>query len=154
MAVPEKPATGVNVQSVAVQVTVPLDGCVYEGWNVPIDYDPLLAKLAVWAGMRDEAIARMIRALGEYDVGGIRTNLGFFGRILEEPAFHRGKLHTGFIDEFLAQSGETAADPQAERVAALVAALHAMSRAPATERNGAEADVSPWLLEGRSELLR
>jgi acetyl-CoA carboxylase biotin carboxylase subunit len=131
-----------------------LDGCVYEGWNVPIDYDPLLAKLAVWARTRDETIARMIRALGEYDVGGIKTNLGFFRHILEEPAFRRGELHTGFIDEFLARPAEAVADPQSEQVAVLAAALHAMSQAPATERNGAEAGVSPWLLAGRSELLR
>ena len=64
-----------------------LDGCVYDGWTVPIDYDPLLAKLAVWAATRDDAIARMLRALGEYDVGGIKTNLGFFRHILDDPAF-------------------------------------------------------------------
>src|SRR5690349_12206655 len=64
-----------------------LDGCVYDGWTVPIDYDPMLSKLAVWAATRDEAIARMLRALGEYDVGGIRTNIGFFRRILDDEAF-------------------------------------------------------------------
>src|ERR1051326_8342410 len=79
---------------------VRLDGCVYEGWTVPVEYDPLLAKLAVWAGNRGEAIDRMIRALREYDVGGIRTNIGFFRQILEEPHFREGNLHTGFIEEF------------------------------------------------------
>src|SRR6266446_1031221 len=54
-----------------------LDSGVYEGFAVPIDYDPLLAKLAAWAGTRGEAIARMSRALGEYHVVGIRTNLAF-----------------------------------------------------------------------------
>src|ERR1019366_8947832 len=48
-----------------------VDGCIYAGWTVPMEYDPLLAKLAVWAGTRADATARMIRALSEYDVGGI-----------------------------------------------------------------------------------
>src|SRR5208283_3818879 len=61
-----------------------LDGCVYDGWTVPMEYDPLLAKLAVWAATRGEAIDRMLRALREYDVGGIRTNIGFFRQILED----------------------------------------------------------------------
>ncbi len=68
---------------------VRLDGGVYEGWTVPMDYDPLLAKLAVWAATRDEAAARAVRALGEYRVGGIRTNIGFFRQILEDPRIPR-----------------------------------------------------------------
>src|SRR5947209_3877213 len=56
---------------------VRLDSGVYEGLSFPIEYDPLLAKLAVWAGTREEAIARMSRAIGEYQIGGIRTNLSF-----------------------------------------------------------------------------
>ena len=66
-----------------------------------MEYDPLLAKMAVWAYNREEATARMIRALREYHVGGIRTNIGFFRQILEDAEFRRGNLHTGFIDEFL-----------------------------------------------------
>jgi acetyl-CoA carboxylase biotin carboxylase subunit len=54
---------------------VRVDGGIYEGWTVPMEYDPLLAKLAVWADSREAATARMIRALREYDVGGIRTNI-------------------------------------------------------------------------------
>ena len=45
----------------------------------------------------------MLRALREYDVGGIRTNIGFFRQILEDPEFRAGHLHTGFIDEFFAR---------------------------------------------------
>ena len=83
---------------------VRLDGCIYEGWIVPMEYDPLLAKLAVWAGTREHAMERMIRALREYDVGGIRTNIGFFRQILEDPEFRAGDLHTGFIEEFFARA--------------------------------------------------
>jgi acetyl-CoA carboxylase biotin carboxylase subunit len=134
-----------------------LDGCVYDGWTVPIDYDPLLAKLAVWAGTRDDAIARMLRALAEYDVGGIKTNLGFFRRILDDPAFRSAALHTQFIDEFLARGGlaeDDAADVPME-VAALVAAIHTLAQAPAANGNGSGgAGVNPWRQAGRSSLLR
>jgi acetyl-CoA carboxylase biotin carboxylase subunit len=59
-----------------------LDSGVYEGWQVPLDYDPLLSKIAVWAADRTEAVARMRRALGEYEIQGIRTNIPFFRRVL------------------------------------------------------------------------
>src|ERR1019366_2211718 len=72
---------------------VRLDGCVYDGWTVPIDYDPLLAKLAVWSGTRESAIARMLRALREYDVAGIHTNITFFRQILEDEEFREGLAH-------------------------------------------------------------
>jgi acetyl-CoA carboxylase, biotin carboxylase subunit len=129
-----------------------LDGCVYEGWTVPLEYDPLLAKLAVWAGTREEAIARMLRALREYDVGGIRTNIGFFRQILEDTEFRAGRLHTGFIEEFFARavSSEPSADIRA--VAALAAALHA-GDSKAADRP-APGPNSRWLDAGRSELLR
>ena len=79
-----------------------LDSGVYEGWQVPLDYDPLLSKIAVWAADRPEAIARMRRALGEYEIQGIRTNIPFFRRVLEHPDFVAGRLETGFIDRVLA----------------------------------------------------
>jgi acetyl-CoA carboxylase, biotin carboxylase subunit len=79
---------------------VRLDSGVYSGWNVPVDYDPLLAKLAVWAGNREEAIARMRRAIAEYHVGGIATNLSFFARILDDEEMRAGRLDTHFLDGF------------------------------------------------------
>ena len=77
---------------------VRLDSGVYPGWTVPVDYDPMLSKLAVWAGTREDATARMLRALSEYRVSGIQTNLSFFERILKDPRFREGDLHTGFLD--------------------------------------------------------
>ena len=135
-----------------------LDGCVYEGWTVPMEYDPLLAKLAVWGGTRDEAIARMIRALREYDVGGIRTNIAFFRQILEDEEFRAGRLHTGFIEEFFAKHRPAEAPADAALVAALVAALD--SQAAKAQAAGAQAArpssqrASQWLASGREELLR
>jgi acetyl-CoA carboxylase biotin carboxylase subunit len=79
---------------------VRLDSGVYAGWNVPIDYDPLLAKLAVWANTRDQAIARMRRAIAEYHVGGIATNLKFFARLLDDPEMQAAHLDTHFLEGF------------------------------------------------------
>jgi len=116
-----------------------VDSGVYEGWNVPFDYDPLLAKLIAWAPDRDAAINRLKRALSEHKVGGIRTNLAFFDDILHDEAFVRGKLSTAFLDDFFtrrkpAPSGHgsaSASEPrpqeaviqEMEAVAAIAAAL-------------------------------
>ena len=133
---------------------VRIDGCVYDGWTVPMEYDPLLAKLAVWAANREDATARMIRALREYDVGGIRTNIGFFRQILEDGEFRRGNLHTGFIDEFFTRHRAPQAPPDFPAVAALVAALHTLGRnGPGGATRPAPAS-SAWKETGRNEMLR
>ncbi len=134
---------------------VRLDSGVYQGWTVPIDYDPLLAKLAVQATNREEAIRRMIRALDEYYVAGIKTNLSFFRQILEDEEFRRGSLQTGFIEDFFARRevSPPAVDPELEAVAAVVAALHATARP-----NGVPppqlAPPRRWSAIGRGEMLR
>jgi acetyl-CoA carboxylase biotin carboxylase subunit len=132
-----------------------IDGCVYDGWVVPMEYDPLLAKLAVWADNRENATARMIRALREYDVGGIHTNIGFFRQILEDEEFRRGNLHTGFIDAFLERSEAPKAPRDLPAVVALVAALHTM-KCNGNGNGGAKttAPASAWKEAGRSEMLR
>jgi acetyl-CoA carboxylase biotin carboxylase subunit len=84
-----------------------LDSGVYPGWTVPIDYDPLLAKLAVWAGSRGEAIARMRRAIGEYHIGGIATNLKFFSQLLDDEEMVAGNLDTHFLDGFFQRVTKT-----------------------------------------------
>ncbi len=131
-----------------------LDGCVYNGWTVPMEYDPLLAKLAVWAATRNQAADRMLRALREYDVGGIRTNIGFFRQILEDREFREGRLHTGFIDEFFARHHPPEPPHDLAAVAALAAALHTVSRAGTGTESRPAASSSAWREDGRRELLR
>jgi acetyl-CoA carboxylase biotin carboxylase subunit len=131
---------------------VRLDAGVYPGWTVPMEYDPLLAKLAVWADTRDAATARMLRALGEYDVAGIRTNLPFFRQILEDAEFRAANLHTGFIAEFFARHSRPEPPAELAEIAALVGSLHASTRKPETAP--ATPAASRWLHDGRSELLR
>jgi acetyl-CoA carboxylase biotin carboxylase subunit len=130
---------------------VRLDGCVYDGWTVPMEYDPLLAKLAVWSETREDAIARMRRALREYDVGGIHTNIAFFRQLLEDVEFRGAELHTGFLDEFLQRRPPSTAAPELESVAALVAAFHWAAAARAPE---GRPPASRWLQTGRGEALQ
>ena len=130
-----------------------LDGCVYDGWTVPMEYDPLLAKLAVWASDRKEATERMIRALREYDVGGIRTNVGFFRQILEDADFRAARLHTGFIEEFFARNQPPREPAEMRAVAALAAVLHAAARNGHASET-AKGASSAWLTSGRDSLLR
>ncbi|MBI1897064.1 MAG: acetyl-CoA carboxylase biotin carboxylase subunit [Acidobacteria bacterium] len=132
---------------------VRLDSGVYRGWTVPIDYDPLLAKLAVWAPSRDAAVHRMQRALGECLIAGIRTNIRFFRDLLEDERFRRGALDTGLIEDFLARGRAPATgDAGAEAAAILAAVAHTESQAS----NGGRVppSVSRWLAQGRARMLR
>ena len=119
-----------------------------------MEYDPLLAKLAVWGETRELAIERMLRALGEFDVAGIRTNLGFFRQILEEPQFRAGNLHTGYIEEVFGERRAAAAPAEYEVVAALVAALHTAGRQGGAAVPALAPAASAWRESGRSERLR
>ena len=127
-----------------------LDSGVYEGWVVPMEYDPLLAKLAVWGSSREAAIARMRRALQEYKIGGIRTNRAFFSEILDDECFRAGQLSTAFLEQFFERRKARAADLESEAVAALVAALTLPKPADASQAQGS----SEWLRSGREAELR
>ena len=75
------------------------DGYVYEGYEIPIYYDPLISKLIVWAQTRTEAIERMKRALWAYKITGIKTSIPFLARIMETEDFVNGNYNTHFIDD-------------------------------------------------------
>jgi acetyl/propionyl-CoA carboxylase alpha subunit len=112
----------------------------------------MLAKLAVWAGTRSHAIARMRRALGEYHISGVRTNLSLFAELLTDEAFARGELSTGFLDEFFRRRVVTGPDADIEAVAALAAhAAHSLARPGDGPR---AAPASRWQTAGRDGLLR
>ena len=98
------------------------DSGMYEGWTVPIEYDPLLAKLIGYAETREQAIQRLERALYEYFVGGIKTNISLFRRILKDPDFRAGKLDTGFLDRLLANKAAHT-DPRRELIAVVAAGI-------------------------------
>jgi len=75
------------------------DGYVYEGYEIPIYYDPMISKLIVWAETRTEAIARLKRALYAYKITGVKTSIPFLHRILDVPDFVKGCYNTHFIEE-------------------------------------------------------
>jgi len=109
------------------------DSGVEAGAEISIYYDSLVSKLIVWGRTRDEAIARMTRALGEYEVSGIRTSLPFFRWMLREPAFACGEFHTGYLDELLqSRRGEPFETPDVSRVEVAVMALALQAAASGT----------------------
>jgi acetyl-CoA carboxylase, biotin carboxylase subunit len=133
------------------------DSGIYEGWVVPIDYDPMLSKLIVFAPTRELAIARMLRALDEYVIGGIRTNLALFRRILTDPDFRAARIDTGYLDRFLASAppDQAAADDgHAALPAIAAAALFEATRnaANGTAVNGKSA-ASPWKTAARRDAV-
>jgi acetyl-CoA carboxylase biotin carboxylase subunit len=132
-----------------------LDEGVYEGYTVPMEYDPLLSKLIAWGNSREEAIARLRRALDEYTITGIRTNVSLFRRILGEPDFLRGEIHTKWLDELLARPRPPATPPRpgTEQAAVIAAALWHIEQA-SQPSNGNEPQASTrWKMQGRREQL-
>jgi acetyl-CoA carboxylase biotin carboxylase subunit len=137
------------------------DSGVYEGWTVPLDYDPMLSKLIVHAADRPAAIARMRRALDEYFVGGIKSNLPLFRRILEHPDFAAARIDTGFLDRLLTAKAETAtAGNGLQEIAAVAAALFAATTPKRNGTNGAKPGLakreepSAWKRAARTEGVR
>jgi acetyl-CoA carboxylase, biotin carboxylase subunit len=131
----------------------------YEGWTVPLEYDPLLAKLIGYAQTRDEAIARLQRALVEYFVGGIKTNISLFRRILRDPEFQAGNIDTGFLDRLLKQPQAVPSREAEEiQIAAIAAAMFAQSDpkggAQTTDTNGHGQASSSWRRAARVDSLR
>jgi acetyl-CoA carboxylase biotin carboxylase subunit len=138
-----------------------IDNGMYEGWNVPIDYDPLLAKLIGYGTDRDQAIARLTRALNEYFVGGIKTNISLFRRILGDGDFRAAKLDTEFLDRMLKRSEDRSEDSRAEAVAAIAAGMFAALGSSEAGKDGSVAAHgsvvsrdSNWKAASRREALR
>ncbi|HXC95293.1 MAG TPA: acetyl-CoA carboxylase biotin carboxylase subunit [Edaphobacter sp.] len=130
------------------------DCAVFAGWNVPLDYDPMLSKLVALAPTREMAIDRMLRALDEYVIGGIKTNIGLFQRILAHADFRAARIDTGYLERLLAGSPAIAEESAPEAVVALVAAIFSASAQPDTSVPPDAATESRWAVAGRREGLR
>src|SRR5579864_2886112 len=111
------------------------DSGMYEGWTVPVDYDPLLAKLIGYGTDRGQAISRLTRALYEYFVGGIKTNISLFRRILTDADFQAGKVDTGYLDRLLKSKAPEVMGENAE-VAAIAAGIFAILDPASVVGNG------------------
>jgi acetyl-CoA carboxylase biotin carboxylase subunit len=122
------------------------DSGVCAGYEMGFDYDAMLAKLCVWAPTRPRAVERLRRALGEYDVRGLTTNLEFLKRLVDVPAFIEGRYDTGFIEQhrdvLLAPPGSSVAVDEPMAAAALVALL-SEGRALSDARLGLSAGRAP-----------
>jgi len=134
------------------------DGGVTAGYTVPVYYDSLIAKLVTWGATRDDAIARMSRALREYLVLGIRTTIPFFRWLMEQPEYREGRYDTTYLDRVLAERrGEsfTRLTSEEETLIAASAALDTYLRARAGgSANRTQATHTAWTQLARREALR
>jgi acetyl-CoA carboxylase biotin carboxylase subunit len=144
-----RPAAGPGVRD---------DGGVAAGYEVPVYYDSLIAKIVSWASSRDEAIARMSRALSEYQVLGIRTTIPFFLWLMKQPDYREGRYDTTYLDRLLAERrGGTFSelDARDEEIVTIAAALDAYLRAGgAGVDSGARSVAGLWQQAARREALR
>ena len=132
------------------------DSGAYEGGEVPIFYDPMISKLITWGETRDHAIARMKRALAEYEVRGIRTTIPFFKWLLDDEDFKAARFDTTFIDRKMGAPGAgplQIVDAAHEELAVVAAAVHLFTRSSAVVATSAP-PVSVWKQTGRIEALR
>jgi acetyl-CoA carboxylase, biotin carboxylase subunit len=135
------------------------DGGAYPGCAISSYYDPLISKLCAWAPTREQAVARMRRALSEYVVTGIRTNLGFHQNLLRHPEFAAGRYDTGFLTRHQGLlAGAPPLDPAEEKAFAIaIAVAAARTEANRGSSAGREAEtarsaLSPWAAHHRARL--
>jgi acetyl-CoA carboxylase biotin carboxylase subunit len=159
----EDPATGfLPSPGVIERLSVPAgpgirdDGGAYQGCTISSFYDPLISKLSVWAPTRERAVARMRRALTEYVVTGIRTNLAFHEKLFAHPEFAAGRYDTGFIerykDDLLDPLRVADSRREAVAVAIAIAAAKMEGATGATQATVGESGsrLSPWVAHHRS----
>ena len=128
-----------------------IDGYVFEGFEIPIFYDPLISKLIVWGKSREEAITRMKRALYEYKITGIKTSIRFLEKVMDAPDFIAGKYNTHFIENNKKFLFEKTVDNELHRdIVAMVTFFDYKTKLAkkfvSTEKSG----QSNWKLYGRS----
>ncbi len=155
------PAPGpITYMSTADGPGVREDSGVYSGATVPVHYDPMISKLVVWAEDRQSAIGRMRRALSEYTVSGITTNIAFHDEVLQHPDFVEGTYDTEFVPRMMAGREKPAQHFGAQAELAAVVAAHRRDEAVAEAGGGAEAgprsttNGSSWKQLGRFRALR
>ncbi len=135
---------------------VRLDSGIFAGWEVPVYYDPILAKLIVWAENRDLACRRMAAALQEYVILGIHTTIEYLRDVVRHPEFLAERLDTGFLGKNFEGWGAENKDEAATRLALAAAAFEELGR-PARAAGGALRTagghtLSPWQSLGRWKL--
>ncbi|HXG37017.1 MAG TPA: acetyl-CoA carboxylase biotin carboxylase subunit, partial [Dehalococcoidia bacterium] len=133
---------------------VRMDSALYDGLEISIYYDPMIAKLCTWGRDRTEAIGRMGRALREFKIVGVHTNIPFHLQVLENPYFLAGTVDTSFVEKHFHPGTKSGLGE--ERVALLGAALLAHSKGHKRSIQPevtAKADGSNWKRQGRLQAL-
>jgi len=133
---------------------VRLDSGIYAGYEVTPYYDSLLAKLITWGDTRGEALLRMRRALAEYKIMGLKTNLPFHQKLIDSTRFLAGRYDTQFVEDFMNLQADTR-DPYREEVAAILATLveHQQRQQASQIVARPKRDVSNWKWIGRWERM-
>jgi len=122
-----------------------VDSGVVEGIDVPVQYDPMLAKLIAHGASREAAIGRMTAALRAFPILGVRTNVAFLLNVIRHPAFASGELHTGFVDEHLAALLDTPKPSElVQAAAAFVRAQPAPAPSSAARPSQLQTGSDPW----------
>jgi acetyl-CoA carboxylase biotin carboxylase subunit len=146
------------------------DSGVSEGWTVPLEYDPMISKVIAFDTSRQEAIERMMRALSEYYIGGIATNVRLFRQILRDSDFRAGKFDNSYLEPLLAKPKLKTEKGNSERHAprqqpAVIAAsrFHRKEAVAAAKESeyasfsyniAVSSSASKWKRAARSEALR
>jgi acetyl-CoA carboxylase biotin carboxylase subunit len=94
-----------------------------EGMDIPIYYDPMIAKLITYSATRTQAIDRMIRAIEEYDITGVQTTLGFCKYVMQHSAFRSGNFDTHFVKNHFTPENLSNFKPDEEMIAAILSAM-------------------------------
>ncbi|NIO36211.1 acetyl-CoA carboxylase biotin carboxylase subunit [Candidatus Bathyarchaeota archaeon] len=133
-----------------------VDTHLYAGYSISMFYDPLIMKLAAWGLDRQESIERMRNALKEAVVTGVKTNIPFLTKIMEDEQFIKGVVHTGFIDERIAelQPEQPLTEEEAAAIIAVLANHIERRDARAVIPKKESRAVSLWKLAGRVKRLR
>ena len=136
---------------------VRVDTAIYEGREIPWHYDPLVAKLCTWGRNRQEAIQRMRRALREFKIVGVATNIPFHLQVMDNVHFIAGTLDTAFLEKHFRfdQQDELAN----EEIALVAAALLSRGRRRPTGNSPAMpvpngGPISAWRAQGRRNAVR
>ncbi|HDP81391.1 MAG TPA: acetyl-CoA carboxylase biotin carboxylase subunit [Spirochaetes bacterium] len=126
---------------------VRVDSGIYEGFTVPVEYDPILSKLIVHAETREAAVERMLRALREYMVLGVQTPIPFLADVMGSEAFGAGMTYTDFIETHFAGWAPAAADLDLACAAYIVNDI-AGGRAASPKQGPETAGLGPWMTLG------
>ncbi len=132
-----------------------VDTGVYPGFEITPYYDPMIAKLIVWGETRAQAILRMRRALEEYRIVGVRTNIPFHQTLMDSHRFMGGQFDTRFVEERFSMNAASEPDEAQMEIAAILATLvaHKETERSAQVVRGNERDTSNWKWVGRWERM-